>query len=565
MKQSHRIDQHGQTYDAFPDYASLAALRAWCEGLPARTAVERYLSHRRVQAQSSRGMLGRIRRRLIDIAEANGRDDLAAVFRDRYTKHARRGMNVHRAIEALRELQDREPQISDDLDLWLAPRVSLALRRMGVRTFAELTLRVPRRNRWWSEMVGIGPASAHRIEAFFLRYPALTESARRLVERSERTQRVIWSAVMVARSRDGSRGRYRAPRARCLLSVTTDREAIEAWLSLHEAATTSRTYRKEAERLLLWANVERKRALSSLNTSDAIAYRAFLRSPEPRDQWIGPRQTRLSDGWCPFFGRLSPSSVAYALSVLSAMFRWLVEQQYVVANPFAGVSAGSTRATVSRSVRSLHDDEWQFARHVANDLSTQHGWSLEAAQRLRFILDFQLATGLRANELIHARIGDLIFGDAADIWLRVVGKGRRSARVALPPLAMQALQTYLHQRGLQDDPRHRSRSLPLVPALGRDHSVSISGTRLCAVLKRFFRLVAEQIRPMDSVGARKIEQASPHWIRHTHATRALARGVELRSVRDNLRHASIATTSRYVHGDERLRMQQVSIAFAAEG
>jgi hypothetical protein len=114
-------------------------------------------------------------------------------------------MAVHRAIEALRELQDREPQISDDLGLWLAPRVSLALRRMGVRTFAELTLRVPRRHRWWSEMVGIGPASTHRIEAFFLRYPALTESARRL-EGSKRTQRVIWSDVMVARSRDGSRG-----------------------------------------------------------------------------------------------------------------------------------------------------------------------------------------------------------------------------------------------------------------------------------------------------------------------------------------------------------------------
>jgi site-specific recombinase XerD len=85
------------------------------------------------------------------------------------------------------------------------------------------------------------------------------------------------------------------------------------------------------------------------------------------------------------------------------------------------------------------------------------------------------------------------------------------------------------------------------------------------VLKRFFRIVAEQIRPTDSTVAHKLEQASPHWLRHTHATRALARGVELRSVRDNLRHASIATTSRYVHGDELLRMQQLSVAFAAKG
>jgi site-specific recombinase XerD len=134
----------------------------------------------------------------------------------------------------------------------------------------------------------------------------------------------------------------------------------------------------------------------------------------------------------------------------------------------------------------------------------------------------------------------------------------------MPPLAMQALQTYLEQRGLPADPRRCNRNIPLVPSLSRDHTVSFSGTRLRAVLKRFFRLVAQQIANTDSAAAHRLERASPHWLRHTHATRALARGVELRSVRDNLRHASIATTSQYVHGDELLRMQQLSAAFATE-
>lgn len=68
-------------------------------------------------------MLGRIRRRPIDIDQANGRDDLAAVFRDRNADDARRRIPVHGAIEALRKLQDREPQISDDLGLWLSRRL----------------------------------------------------------------------------------------------------------------------------------------------------------------------------------------------------------------------------------------------------------------------------------------------------------------------------------------------------------------------------------------------------------------------------------------------------------
>jgi site-specific recombinase XerD len=49
----------------------------------------------------------------------------------------------------------------------------------------------------------------------------------------------------------------------------------------------------------------------------------------------------------------------------------------------------------------------------------------------------------------------------------------------------------------------------------------------------------------NPVVAEKLRRASPHWMRHTHATHALANGADLTAVRDNLRHASIATTSIY--------------------
>jgi site-specific recombinase XerD len=50
---------------------------------------------------------------------------------------------------------------------------------------------------------------------------------------------------------------------------------------------------------------------------------------------------------------------------------------------------------------------------------------------------------------------------------------------------------------------------------------------------------------------------------HTHATHALARGAELTTVRDNLRHASIATTSIYLQSDEVKRARRMTEAFAA--
>ena len=55
---------------------------------------------------------------------------------------------------------------------------------------------------------------------------------------------------------------------------------------------------------------------------------------------------------------------------------------------------------------------------------------------------------------------------------------------------------------------------------------------------------------------------SPHWMRHTHASHALARGAELTTVRDNLLHASVATTSIYLHSDEVKRARQMDAAFA---
>lgn len=52
-------------------------------------------------------------------------------------------------------------------------------------------------------------------------------------------------------------------------------------------------------------------------------------------------------------------------------------------------------------------------------------------------------------------------------------------------------------------------------------------------------------------------------MRHSHASHALARGAELIAVRDNLRHASIATTSMYLHGDDIERARQMNNAFTA--
>lgn len=103
-----------------------------------------------------------------------------------------------------------------------------------------------------------------------------------------------------------------------------DYAAIGAWLTSKrkgagegELSATERAYRREAERLLLWSILERKKALSSLSLEDATAFSAFLRSPP--SSWCGPRhRQRWSPSWRPLEGPLAPAALRHALNILKS-------------------------------------------------------------------------------------------------------------------------------------------------------------------------------------------------------------------------------------------------------
>lgn len=546
----------------FPDADELAMLRAWYAGLPVRQAVVRYLPSRLGEGKSARGVLGAIRRRLLGIARAAHRDDLAVLLDHPADERERQAKAVAQAIETLRTVRSPEPQIADDIAQWFAPRAVRALHAHGITTLADLTVRIPRRRQWWKAVPGLGMASARAIEAFFAAWPALTEKARALVVAGQRGDIVPWETLKLPHEVDGSAGTFRAPSATCTLDASNDYEAVQTWLALQESPATRRTYRKEAERLILWAIVERGRALSSLTTEDAIAYRAFLRHPAPHGRWVGPVRARTSPDWRPFNGSLSARSVAHALSILGALFRWLIEQRYVLANPFAGVKVrGGNPTSALDASHAFSEGEWALVRTIADGLEWSYGWTAAAAQRLRFLLDFGYATGLRASELIGATLGAVETDPRGDHWLRVTGKGRKLARVALPPLAWDALAHYLAERDLPVLPVRWNPATPVIGSLENDSDATISSVRLWMVMRRFFALAADAIENDHAPLAEKLRRASPHWMRHTHATHALGRGAELTTVRDNLRHASVSTTSIYLHSDEVKRARQLAEAF----
>jgi len=550
---------------AFPDLASLAALRAWYEGMGARDAVHRYLADKRATHQSSRALLGRIRKRLAAFALTRHRPDLAAPFLALAGERIDNVKAVAASLAQLPMLPAPQPVMGDGVERWLAPRAAQALRKQGLKSMADIAVRITRRRRWWAAVPGLGQASARRIEEFFAQYPELVERAQTLVVQDTRQYVVPFERVRPPQELDGSAGAFRAPRATSTLHANDDYQAVQAWIELQESSATRRAYRKEAERLMLWAIIERGKPLSSLTTEDAVAYRSFLRHPAPRARWVGPVSPRSSLEWRPFTGDLSARSVAYGISVLGALYRWLIEQRYLLANPFSGVKVRNGRRSGALDAgKSFTEGEWSLLQAIAQALEFRHGWTPEAAQRLRFLLNFCYPTGLRAGEFVQSTLGDIKNDADGRWWLEVIGKGAKPARVCLPSMAVGSLESYLSSQGL---PILKAKWSPATPLIGRvsgDQGGNISAGRLWSIMKRFFLLAAQLVRHESPAAAQKFASATPHWMRHTHATHALQSGVELVVVRDNLRHASIATTSTYLHAADNRRAAQLEGVFGAK-
>lgn len=582
------------------DTHRIATFRAYLEGITARASVERYAPSELTPGRSARGVLGMIRRDLVAAASARHRDDWAMLFRR--TQPESSASVRRKAFEAMRALPSTPvptPQLNDEVSRWLPAMIAAPLSKTGIRTWAELAARMYRKVGWWRDIEGIGAQSAKRVAVFIAEHPALQKQIELFNVRLRATTPMHWEAQGIntstesanlniplalmrnAREFGGSRGKLRAPRRGCLLDANNDLQAVKAWLGLQESDSTKRAYRKEAERLMLWAIIEREKPLSSLSHEDAVAYRAFLRRPVPASRWIGPVLPRQSREWKPFQNALSPRSMAYSLSVLSSLFRWLTEQRYLIGNPFAGVNAKAAKVAKGNpgtDARFTHPQqrvfttkEWATITRSAQQAVRKFNWSADAAIRLRFILAFCVATGVRVSELATIRLRDFERVSLRESWVTVKGKGGKRARVAIPPAAWQALIVYLRNRdvrgSIQKWPANAFLIAPIdtrqtEPRSKGEFNRGLTPGRVWAVLRHFFDQVGEQVSETHPSLHQKLAAASPHWLRHTHATFALNGGADLVTVRDNLRHASVNTTSNYLHTEDKKRALQLSSVFA---
>jgi site-specific recombinase XerD len=154
-------------------------------------------------------------------------------------------------------------------------------------------------------------------------------------------------------------------------------------------------------------------------------------------------------------------------------------------------------------------------------------------------------------------------------WLTVHGKGDKDRLVPATREMMTELARDRQSLGMTALPSPHE-ATPLVLPIGSTSesprrksegplSQPLTRVALHTIVKRVFAGAARQLRERGAAfeaRAALLEQASAHWLRHSAGSHMADQQVDLRLVRDNLGHASLSTTSLYLHADDDRRHQE---------
>jgi len=510
------------------------------------------------------------------------------------------------AIDYLVRAADQDfsaPQPDDPVSAWLRPIVFRALRHEHILTLAQLHAYIALRGRrWYLPVPRLGAGKARAIERW-LQAHAATLGPLAVVDETPQTasvelgadaERILVPLEQVGRivaALDGSAGRNRAP-GLCLIAACHDLEALHAYLyRFRDRDKTARAYQKELERFLLWCVGVRRTALSNVGTDDCERYKEFLAQPDPA--WIGPKAPRTSARWRPFVGALQAESQRYAVMVLRGFFTWLVGMRYLGGNPWLLVQDPITaRREVPIAVeKALPGQLWEVlvgpdgildqlcakwpVSSLGAPLTAKDADAPGAQYRLARAAVLLLGcSGARREEAARALRYHLQpvpeqAGVPAGLWeLALLGKRNQWRTVFLPPRVIAALRVHWADRGHNFEDGAQSLALlspVVVPStrtaqakhlgLKDDGAAALTGKGFSPdglyqlLTTTLLRIAGDATLPLALAERDVLRHVTPHALRHTFATHAVANEMPADVLQRLLGHASLQTTSLYVRAE----------------
>ena len=350
-----------------------------------------------------------------------------------------------------------------------------------------------------------------------------------------------------------------------LVDAKTDSELARAYLLHAELApTTLKSTTTEVGRFLLWCQAHGK-VLSAIRVEDLLAYKTFLRDPQPAEQWVSAtRWPRRDPRWRPFAGPLGEPSIRQAFRVAKALLTFGVNAGYLRRNPGVLVKNIKT-ARDARVTRYLPVTAIDCIYAAIEALPGATLAASKARARDRFLLIAYLTTGARLSEIVAASMGALYTEGDGRWWLDVIGKGTKPRRLPVSPELLAAFRLYRLAYALLPATTRDDRTPMVLNTRGR-HLIAVTDEAAANAIKH---LLADAAGLADGNGdadsATALRAASVHWLRHTMLTTHANNGVALKTLQDTAGHASLSTTATYLHKSDRERHDELMASLENPG
>jgi site-specific recombinase XerD len=256
----------------------------------------------------------------------------------------------------------------------------------------------------------------------------------------------------------------------------------------------------------------------------------------------------------------APATINRALSTIRAYCNWARQAGLMTENPAEGIESVPAAPLTPKSLPAEAVDA--ILRAARN----------EPNERLRLrdeaLLALLIYAGLRAQETCDVQLRDL---DLAGGTVTVrYGKGGRMRRVILNSEAISLLRRYMTKlrcspgtQVLGSDSEREALLVGFDPTVvGRPMQPGVNQRLVQRVVEQRSHEAAERLRAdaskITSVDrrnelldfARRLDDATPHTLRHSLARRLLETGADLAVVQRTLGHSSIATTGIYLTPDD---------------
>lgn len=307
----------------------------------------------------------------------------------------------------------------------------------------------------------------------------------------------------------------------------TFKSAAEEWLpqQLHVKASTLRRYRRDLDNYVLpqWAS----RELGTIGRREAQAWVGQLAAGTApaayRGRGGGPDQPLVPAA---MNKPLSPKSITAVVQVASAVLRWAVESELAISNPFKGLR---------RPREGSH--EHIYLNHREVEALAQAALDVTGRESDRVLVYLLAYTGLRINEALALRVSSLS-----------LARGRIYVG--------EAWSSDVRGNAVLDTPKSsRTRWVPVMPYVGAMLASLVDGMEpndFVFQAPRGGPVIAHNWRGRVFNRARAEAGLpvglTPHKLRHTAASMAIAGGADVKIVQQMLGHADATITlNTYTH------------------